>query len=190
MTANVGRDPRPAAGAPAGSSKIRKLTASQTRKLLATSSFVRMLGGRLAQVHRDGVTLECPVHEGVRNVYGALHGGVPAAMADTAAGIALQRHFGGSQPMTTVEFKINYFLPVHEGTLFARARLIRVGSSICVANVELSDSAHRAVGTALVTYMLLGFRAGQRNEGGASKLTKRNETNGRRTPVPQGRGRK
>jgi len=164
MTANAGREhltrkrARTASSPAAGASKIRKLTASQTRELLATSSFVQMLGGRLARVHSDGVTLECPVHEGVRNVYGALHGGVPAAMADTAAGIALQRHFGGSQPMTTVEFKINYFLPVHEGTLFARARLIRVGSSICVANVELSDSVRRKVGIALVTYMLLGAR--------------------------------
>src|SRR5262249_33551362 len=138
--------------------RVRKLTASQTRKLLATSSFVEMLGGRLAGVHRDGITLSCPVHEGVRNVYGNLHGGVPAAMADTAAGIALQRDFGGTQPLTTVEFKINYFLSVTEGTLFARARLVRVGSSICVANVELSDSAHRTVGMALVTYMLLGSR--------------------------------
>jgi uncharacterized protein (TIGR00369 family) len=137
---------------------IRKLTATQTRDLLATSSFVQMLGGKLSRVHRDGVTLACPVHEGVRNVFGSLHGGVPASMADTAAGIALQRHFGGNQPMTTVEFKINYFLPVIEGTLFARARLVRVGSSICVANVELTDSARRAVGMALVTYMLLGNR--------------------------------
>jgi uncharacterized protein (TIGR00369 family) len=117
-----------------------------------------MLGGRLARVHSDGVTLACPVHEGLRNVFGGLHGGVPAAMADTAAGIALQRHFGGNRPMTTVEFKINYFLPVHEGTLFARARLVRVGSSVCVANVELSDSSQRTVGMALVTYMLLGPR--------------------------------
>lgn len=135
-----------------------KLTARQTRTLLTTSSFVQMLGGRLARVHRDGVTLACPVHEGVRNVYGTLHGGVPATMADTAAGIALQRHLGGHQAMTTVEFKINYFLPLVEGTLFARARLIRVGSSICVATVDLTDSAGRAIGIALVTYMLLGNR--------------------------------
>ncbi|MEQ1945553.1 MAG: PaaI family thioesterase [Bryobacteraceae bacterium] len=137
---------------------VRKLTAPQTRTLLATSSFVQMLDGRLARVHKDGVTLACPVHAGVHNVFGSLHGGVPASMADTAAGIALQRHFGGNQPMTTVEFKINYFLPVIEGTLFARARIVRVGSSICVASVDLTDSARRMVGMALVTYMLLGNR--------------------------------
>lgn len=136
----------------------RKLSATETRKLLQTSGFVQMLGGRLAYVHPDGVTLACPVHEGVHNVYGALHGGVPASMADTAAGIALHRHFGGKQPMTTVEFKINYFLPVREGTLFARARLVRVGSSICVVRVDLTDSERRLVGMALVTYMLLGNR--------------------------------
>ena len=47
---------------------------------------------------------------------------------------------------------------VHEGTLFARARLVRVGSSICVVSVDLTDSERRLVGMALVTYMLLGNR--------------------------------
>ena len=55
---------------------------------------------------------------------------------------------------TTVELKVN-FRPVAEGRLLARSRLVRVGSTICVGQVDLSDHKRRSVGVAIVTYMLL-----------------------------------
>jgi len=83
------------------------------------------------------------------------HGGIAAAMADAAVGIAIQRHFGGGRRITTVEFKINYFLPVTEGRIFARSHLLRIGSTLCVGNVDLTDEHGHAIGTAIVTYMLI-----------------------------------
>jgi hypothetical protein len=54
-----------------------------------------------------------------------------------------------------VELKINYFLPVAEGRIFARSHLLRIGSTLCVGNVDLADEHGRAIGTAIVTYMLI-----------------------------------
>jgi hypothetical protein len=76
-------------------------------------------------------------------------------MADAAVGVAIQRHFGGGRRITTVELKINYFLPVTEGRIFARSHLLRIGSTLCVGNVDLTDESGRAIGTAIVTYMLI-----------------------------------
>jgi uncharacterized protein (TIGR00369 family) len=92
------------------------------------------------------------------NSAGVAHGGVAATLADAAVGIALQRHFGGNRPITTVEMKINYFLPAVKGRIYARARLIRLGSTLCVGSVDLTDSHNKQLGTALVTYMLLDAR--------------------------------
>jgi uncharacterized protein (TIGR00369 family) len=76
-------------------------------------------------------------------------------MADAAVGGAIQRHFGRGRRITTVELKINYFLPVTEGRIFARSHLLRIGSTLCVGNVDLTDEDGRSIGTAIVTYMFV-----------------------------------
>ncbi len=121
--------------------------------------FNRLLGMKVTRVHKDGVTVECAMREDLMNAAHALHGGVFATLADAAVGISLHRHLGGTRAITTVELKINYFRPVTQGRIFARCRLVRIGSQICVGAVELSDDRKRQVGAALVTYMLLGERS-------------------------------
>jgi len=120
-------------------------------------AFNKLLGMRLVAVHKDGVTIEVEVRPEMMNGAGVLHGGVTATMADAAAGIATNRQVGG-RPITTVELKINYFRPVTKGHVRARAHLIRVGSTLVISRVDLTDSDKKLIGTALVTYMILGAR--------------------------------
>ena len=138
--------------------KHPKLTAQQIRAFLSRVPFATLLGIMLTRVHRDGVTIECALRYDLTNSFAVAHGGVAAALADAAVGTALNRHFGGMRPITTVEMKINYFLPATEGRIFARARLLRIGSTLCVGGVDLSDTRGKHLGTALVTYMLLDAR--------------------------------
>ncbi|MDQ6665240.1 MAG: PaaI family thioesterase [Acidobacteriota bacterium] len=117
--------------------------------------FNRLVGLRIVRQHRDGVTIECSVRDELRNGLGVLHGGVTATMADAAVGIAVVNHFEGKRAATTVEMKLNYFLPVENGKIVARARLIRTGKTLCVGCVDLFDDRKRLVAAALATYMLL-----------------------------------
>ena len=135
-----------------------KLTAQQIRAFLPRVPFAALLGIKLTRVHRDGVTIECALRHELTNSLAVAHGGVTATLADAAVGMALIRHFGGKRPVTTVEMKINYFLPVKKDRIFARARLLRIGSTLCVGRVDLTDTQGSQLGTALVTYMLLDAR--------------------------------
>jgi uncharacterized protein (TIGR00369 family) len=136
----------------------RKLTAKQIRDFLPRIPFNTLLGIKLTRTHSDGVTIECALRHELTNSAGVAHGGVAAAIADVAVGMALNRHFGGKRPITTVEMKINYFLPATEGHIFARSRLLRIGSTLCVGSVDLTNTEGKELGTALVTYMLLDAR--------------------------------
>jgi uncharacterized protein (TIGR00369 family) len=138
--------------------KPPKLTAQQVREFLLRVPFSILLGIKLTKVHRDGVTIECAVRHELTNAARVAHGGVAATLADAAVGVAVNRHFGGKRPFTTVEMKINYFLPAIDGRIFARSRLIRIGSTLCVGSVDLTDDQGRQLGAALVTYMLLDAR--------------------------------
>jgi uncharacterized protein (TIGR00369 family) len=134
---------------------LRQLRDSLTRDSLTKVPFNSLLGMGLYRVHRDGITIDCRIRNDLRNSAGVAHGGIAAAMADAAVGGAIQRHFGGGRRITTVELKINYFLPVTEGRIFARSHLLRIGSTLCVGSVDLTDERGRAIGTAIVTYMLI-----------------------------------
>jgi uncharacterized protein (TIGR00369 family) len=138
--------------------KPRKLTAKQIRDFLPMIPFNTLLGIKLTRTHNDGVTIECALRHELTNSAGVAHGGVAAAIADVAVGMAINRHFGGKRPITTVEMKINYFLPAIDGHIFARSRLLRVGSTLCVGSVDLTNTEGKQIGTALVTYMLLDAR--------------------------------
>ncbi|HEV1992872.1 MAG TPA: PaaI family thioesterase [Candidatus Acidoferrum sp.] len=147
----------------------RKLNAQQAREILVKVPFNVLLDMRLHRVHQDGITIECTVREELRNSAGIAHGGVAAALADAAVGIAIHRHVGGKRPLTTVELKINYFQPVREGRIFARSHLLRIGSTLCVGRVELHDEKARPIGTAIVTYIFLDAKRGAQAKAGASK---------------------
>ena len=126
--------------------------------MLPRMAFNSVLGIKLHETHDDGVTISCRVKPKLLNLAGMLHGGVSATLADAAVGIASTRHYKG-RPITTVEMKINYFRPVALGnTVYARARLLRTGSTLSVGEVELRDGEGQLCGIAIVTYILLEMR--------------------------------
>jgi acyl-CoA thioesterase len=135
----------------------------RTRAFLAQKiAFNSLLGIELLRAHPDGVTLRCKVKKELLNSHGALHGGVTASLADVAVGVAIQHRFRGKRSISTVELKVSYFRPVPSGALLARARLLRVGSTLCVGSVDLTDAHGNTVGTAIVTYIFLDARGGGR----------------------------
>lgn len=125
------------------------------RRLVDRMPFNLLLGIRVLRLHADGLTIGCSMRDDLRNLAGILHGGVLATLADAAVGIALARHFEGQRPFTTMELKINYLRPVADGEVRARARLLKVGTKICVGSVEIKNAADKVVAAALLSYMLL-----------------------------------
>lgn len=117
--------------------------------------FNGVLGIRVVRLHADGISIECPIRPELLNTNGTLHGGVLATLADSAVGIAINRHFGGLRPISTVEMKINYLRPVSGEKVRGRARLLRIGKHLCVGQADLGGGKAGLAATALVTYMLL-----------------------------------
>jgi len=136
----------------------QKADLARARAFIAGIPFNAFLGLEILRAHPDGITLRCKIRPDLLNSHGALHGGVTASLVDAAVGVAIQYRFRGTRSISTVELKVSYFLPVTSGALLARARLLRVGSTLCVGRVDLTDSKGNLVGTAIVTYIFLDAR--------------------------------
>jgi acyl-CoA thioesterase len=68
------------------------------------------------------------------NPHRVVHGAVLYALADTGMGMALYPSLAEGELCATIEIKINYFKPVHEGAIDCVTQLVNRGRS--VANLE------------------------------------------------------
>jgi acyl-coenzyme A thioesterase PaaI-like protein len=59
-----------------------------------------LLAMRLHRVHPDGITIDCPLRNDLRNNAGVAHGCIATAMADATVGGAIQRHVVGGMGST------------------------------------------------------------------------------------------
>ena len=117
-------------------------------------SFHNLMGIRLVERLEDGAVIELEMGPQHLNSDGALHGGVTAALADAALGMAIQEHRPNGRA-ATVEMKVNYLRPAHAGTLRARSKFVNNGRRIIVGTVDIHDSDNRHIATALMTYMMV-----------------------------------
>ncbi len=91
---------------------------------------------------------------------GILHGGAIATLADCAMGSALCSNLDEGQPVT-VEAKVNYLEPGHEGVVIATARIRKQGKRFTLLEADIvqeETGAHIAFATA--TFTTIGGDAG------------------------------
>lgn len=107
---------------------------------------LRELYACLRLTHREAIT------NGPRS-HGTIHGGIVAALADTAAAFALSTAFEGKMSFATVDLHITY-LSRAKSTIFAHAVVIRRGARINVCEVKITDESDALVATATVNFIL------------------------------------
>lgn len=116
----------------------------------------QFLGFRLVGCDRDSAAISFRPASVHTQEYGVVHGGILAALADTAAVYSVLPSLGERERMTSIEFKINFLagaLP-ERGDVVARACVKRRGRTIAVVQVDVHQS-ETQVATGLFTYIIL-----------------------------------
>ena len=139
------------------------LAASNVRERIRTSNTAKQLGFVIEKAERGKVTLRMPVKALHKQVYGVVHGGVLAALADTAGGLATYMACPRGTRVATVEMKINFLEAVEAGTVFAEAEVVRRGRHIAVVDCDVRDDRGRLVTKALMTFFVGPFRKNRKS---------------------------
>jgi uncharacterized protein (TIGR00369 family) len=132
--------------------------APELRERLRSSNMAKQLGFVLLESEPGRVVLEMRVERRHKQVHGVVHGGVLAALADTAGGIATYTACRRGTRVATVELKINYLDAVEGGRVLAEARVIRRGRHLAVVDCDLRDDEGCLIAKALLTFFLGPFR--------------------------------
>ncbi len=99
------------------------------------------------------VELQCGTQH--HNPMQRVHGGVIAALADAAMGIAFGRTLLDSEDFSTVEMKVNFIRPVREGSVRAEARVVERGLRIGFVECQIIGPRRKRIATATCTCTVL-----------------------------------
>ncbi|HKS82283.1 MAG TPA: PaaI family thioesterase [Candidatus Acidoferrales bacterium] len=144
--------------------KSLHLSAEDLRARLAASNTAKQFGFALADAEPGRVVLRMQVDERHLQVHMVVHGGVLAALADTAGGLATYMAYPRGVRVATVEMKINYLEAVERGSVEADARVVRKGKHIAVVDCDVRDHNRRLVGKALMTFFVGPFAKTNAND--------------------------
>jgi uncharacterized protein (TIGR00369 family) len=131
----------------------------QVRERFARSPFhTSFLGARLARVERGEVDVELDVGSEHLNLFGTLHGGLIATLADTATGLAMLTMLERGTTHVTSSLSVTFLAPGREGLATARARVLKRGGRFGYAEADVVDGAGELLARAAATFTVLPER--------------------------------
>jgi uncharacterized protein (TIGR00369 family) len=145
------------------------------RRTLKDNPATTLLGFEAVSVGRGRAVLKLDVDARHLQLHGVVHGGILAALADTASAIAAYTAVPAGTAIATVELKINYLEAVPGGTVRAEAVVLRAGRNFVVVECELIHRRGQLAAKALMTFgaarghSLAGQGGGGRGPAGKKK---------------------
>jgi uncharacterized protein (TIGR00369 family) len=122
------------------------------------SKFSVLVGFEVEQLYEGGAVLSMRVEEHHRQIHNVVHGGVIAALADTAAAIAAYTVTAAGLELVTIELKINFLLPIAEGKVEAEGKVLRAGRNFVVVECDVRNAQGELAAKALMTFGVAGGR--------------------------------
>jgi uncharacterized protein (TIGR00369 family) len=127
----------------------------QVRKVANRSLYHRLLGIEATEIRGGESRIQMLFKQELTHPYGIVHGGAIASLADSAVAMALISLVEPKDRITTIEFKINFFVPVSKGELKAHAKIIHKGSKTAVGDVEVINEGGELVAKVIATYSIM-----------------------------------
>jgi uncharacterized protein (TIGR00369 family) len=129
------------------------------------SRFSALLGFEVERLSEGSAVLGMTVRDDHRQIHNMVHGGVIAALADTAGAIAAYTAVPQDVELVTIELNINYLLPIAAGKIEAEGRVLRAGRNFVVVECDVRNEAGDLAAKALMTFGAAGLRAMQSGQG-------------------------
>src|SRR3989441_2836218 len=123
---------------------------------LPPSGMVQLLGLKLVEVSEGRAVFTVQPDERHYNGLGIAHGGLAAALLDSALGCAINAMMPAGKVFTTLEMKINYVRPItrERGELRCEANIIHAGGRVATAEGRITDEDGKLYAHGTATCML------------------------------------
>jgi uncharacterized protein (TIGR00369 family) len=123
------------------------MSSDKTVDRFSSAPIASLIGFDIKPGESGEATVHLRIDERLNNPMGRVHGGVIAALADTAMGIAFGRTLDQDQDFGTIDLHIHFMRPVRGKQLIAVARVNQRGLRIGFVDCEIKDDRGHLVAT-------------------------------------------
>jgi len=114
--------------------------------------FSKLIGMELVDLRPDEAMIKIEMRDDLRQPSGVLHGGVTAALIDTAMAFAVRTRLGLTEATTTINLTVHYLRPHVAGTFICTAKIVRAGKRIFTVSAEVVNEQQEMIATAIATF--------------------------------------
>lgn len=124
----------------------------QILERLGAGALAQKLGITILEASPELTVATMPV-EGNTQPVGLLHGGASAALAETLGSISAFLSVAEQQKKAAVgvDLNITHLRSVRSGTVTATCRAVKLGRTVCVHAIDITDEAGKLIATARIT---------------------------------------
>jgi acyl-CoA thioesterase len=138
----------------AAQSQLSEEELARLHEAFALVPYAQMLGIEIVRLTRGEAILSLRSRAELKRMEGIMHGGALASLMDTASAFAVLTTLEEGAQTVTVDLTIHFLRPVTEGSVEARATLLRAGRRVATVSIEATNGAGKIVATALTTYLI------------------------------------
>jgi uncharacterized protein (TIGR00369 family) len=96
-----------------------------------------------------------PITPFIMNPLHIVHGGITATLADSTMGSLIHQKLADDLTAVTSELKINYISPGKGKELICTAKIVNMGSQLCVAECRVTNEEGRLIAIATATFFVV-----------------------------------
>ena len=110
------------------------------------NTMISAIGIEITDVGENYVCGKMPVDKRTVQSFGTLHGGASVALAESLGSIAGSMHIDSEQEeVMGIEINANHLKAVQAGWVYGKASPIKIGKSIQVWEIQITDEAQKQV---------------------------------------------
>ena len=130
----------------------------QILERLGAGALAQKLGITILEASPELTVATMPV-EGNTQPVGLLHGGASAALAETLGSISAFLSVAEQQKKAAVgvDLNITHLRPIRSGTVTATCRAVKLGRTVCVHAIDITDEAGKLIATARITNNIINL---------------------------------
>ena len=140
---------------------------ARVRASFARQSAMTTVGASLVSVLPGRVSIELPFADHITQQHGFVHGGVVAAVLDSACGYAASSLMGPEDGVLSIEFKVNLLAPAQGQRFRMDGEVLKPGRTITVTEARAfaidAQGQEKLVATMVATMMVITGREGIRH---------------------------
>ena len=124
--------------------------------VINSAPYFRLLSMRISEIGMGYSIAEIDLADKHLNPFGGVHGGVFATIIDSAASWAMFYGIDDENAgLTSVDLKLNYLGPAISGKMIAKARQIKLGQTLGLADCQVHEGTGRLLAHGTLSVMVL-----------------------------------